>query len=90
MRRIDPCQECTALKTRHSSHRWSLSLPKIPNLSNRPRMGPRSMAQRSTRELVTNGATKYQIGTGYDKFFNPGEVPWTAVRSFILFFCSGR
>jgi len=40
-----------------------------------------------TRELVTDGATKYQIVVrGYDKFFNIGEVPWTAVRSFLLSF----
>ena len=40
-----------------------------------------------TRELVTDGAKKYQIVVrGYDKFFNIGEVPWTTVRSFVLSF----
>ena len=43
-----------------------------------------------TRELVTNGATRYQIVVwGYDKFFNIGQVPWTTVRSFVLSFGSG-
>ena len=33
----------------------------------------------------TEGEQKYQIVVrGYDKFFNIGEVPWTAVRSFFL------
>jgi hypothetical protein len=38
-----------------------------------------------TRELDAEGSKKYQIVVrGYDKFFNIGEVPWTAVR-FISF-----
>ena len=48
------------------------------------------MAQRSTHELVTDGAREYQIvGRGKDRFFNIGEVPSTTVRFFVLSFVQG-